>query len=160
MKTLTKVLLIAAVLTLAPSVSKAGASPVRGGGNFGLGLEFGDPGTWGAVGKFWVDEKNAFQPSVKLGGGVATLGLDYLWHTYDVIHPNSGKVPLYFGVGGNLIVQNTVAIGPRGVVGLSYIFDKENVPVDIYVQLTPTLWIANGVSAFYLYGQLGARYYF
>jgi len=145
---------------LIPSVSMAGNSPIRGGGNFGIGLEFGDPGTWGAVGKFWIDEKNAFQPAVKLGGGVATLQLDYLWHTYDLFHPNQGRIPLYFGVGGDLVVQNVVAFAARGPVGVSYMFDRVDVPVDIFVQVVPTLWIFNGATNFYFFGEIGSRYYF
>src|SRR5579871_2327888 len=111
----------------------AGESPIAGGGNFGLGLELGDPGTWGAVGKIWVDRQNAFQPAVKLGNGATLLQLDYLWHDYDVIHPKQGLLPLYFGVGGDLNLQGSVAVGARGVVGISYMFDRPTVPVDIYV---------------------------
>jgi hypothetical protein len=159
-KTLLKTLL-PAILMLSPVLATAGDSPIAGGGNFGLGLELGDPGTWGAVGKIWVDKENAFQPAVKLGEGTALLQLDYLWHDYDVIHPKDGLMPLYFGVGGDLNLQNSVAAGARGVVGISYMFNKPTVPVDIYVQLVPEIWFySGGVSTFYLYGNVGSRYYF
>jgi hypothetical protein len=148
------------VLALMPAVCLAGNSPIKGGGNFGIGLEFGDPGTWGAVGKFWIDENNAFQPAVKLGAGAAILQMDYLWHTYDLFHPNQGRIPLYFGVGGDLVIQNIVAFGVRGPVGISYMFDRVDVPVDIFVQVAPTLWIFDGATNFYVYGEVGARYYF
>ena len=139
----------------------AGDSPVKGGGNFGIGLELGDPGTWGAVGKIWLDKVNAFQPAVKLGNGAALLQLDYLWHDYDVIHPKKGWMPLYFGAGGDLSLQNSVALGARGVVGISYMFNDVQVPVDIYVQVVPEIWFySGGVSTFYLYGNVGSRYYF
>jgi len=139
----------------------AGESPIKGGGNFGIGLEFGDPGVWGVTGKYWIDRENALQPGAKFGYGVATLQLDYLWHLHDVIDIKSqGRLPFYFGAGGNLIVQNSVAFGARGVAGLSYWFDREDVPVDVYVQLTPTLWFLGGGTAFYVYGQVGGRYYF
>lgn len=152
---------VLAVLIFAPCLAMAGESPIAGGGNFGLGLELGDPGAWGAIGKIWVDKENAFQPAVKLGGGTALLQLDYLWHDYDVIHPKEGLMPLYFGIGGNLNLQNSVALGARGVVGISYMFNKPTVPVDIYVQVVPEIWFySGGVSTFYLYGNVGSRYYF
>jgi hypothetical protein len=152
---------VLAGLIFAPFLAVAGESPIAGGGNVGLGLELGDPGTWGAVGKIWVDKENAFQPAVKLGGGTALLQLDYLWHDYDVIHPKQGLMPLYFGVGGDLNLQNSVALGARGVVGISYMFNKVDVPVDIYVQVVPEIWFyTGGVSTFYLYGNVGSRYYF
>lgn len=137
------------------------SSPIKGGGNFGLGLELGDPGTWGAVGKIWIDRENAFQSAVKLGNGNALLQLDYLWHDYDVIHPKQGLMPLYFGFGGDLSLQGNVTVGARGVVGISYMFNRSNVPVDIYVQLVPEIWFGNGgTSPLFIYGNVGSRYYF
>ena len=150
-----------AALFFLPVLAMAGESPILGGGNVGLGLELGDPGAWGVVGKIWVDKQNAFQPAIKLGDGTTLLQLDYLWHDYDVIHPNQGLMPLYFGVGGDLDPQGSVAVGARGVVGVSYMFNKKEVPVDIYVQLVPEIWFyTGGGSSFYLNGDLGSRYYF
>lgn len=136
-------------------------SPIAGGGNFGIGIELGDPGTWGASGKLWVDDNSAFQPALKLGNGATLLQLDYLWHDYGVIHPKKGRMPFYIGFGGDLNLTDSVAIGPRGVVGISYQFDREDVPVDIYVQAVPELWFySGGISQFYLYGEIGSHYYF
>jgi hypothetical protein len=161
MKSLIKILLAVVAVGVVPMVSAAGESPIKGGGPFGLGLELGDPGTWGAVGKFWIDRQDALQPAVKLGNGLALLQCDYLWHTYDVIHPNQGLMPLYFGAGADLSPQSNVALGARGVVGISYLFDRVNVPVDIYIQVVPEIWFySGGISTFYLYGDIGSRYYF
>src|SRR6185369_6642262 len=85
--------------------------PTNDGGNFGLGLEFGEPGNWGVSGKFWVDRENAFQPAVKFtSGSSAVLQLDYLWHNFDIIRmkDTSGEMPLYIGIGGNLVLQSQV----------------------------------------------------
>jgi len=163
MKNFIKTLLLAAAMSLVAGVSVAGDSPIKGGGPFGLGLELGDPGTWGAVGKFWIDQKNAIQPAVKLGNGLALLQCDYLWHEYSLIHPNQGLMPIYFGAGADLSLQTNVAVGARGVVGISYLFDRENVPVDIYVQVVPELWFysgGGGGTSFSVYGDIGSRYYF
>ncbi|HVZ81179.1 MAG TPA: hypothetical protein VHE12_10365 [bacterium] len=142
------------------SWAEAGESPILGGGNFGLGLEVGDPGVWGPVGMIWIDRENSFQPALKLGNGTALLQLDYLWHDYSLIKPSKGMLPFYLGVGGDVNFQNTVTLGARGLVGIDYLFNQENVPVDIYVQVVPELWFNSGATAFYVYGNLGSRYYF
>jgi hypothetical protein len=153
-------------LLLTPVLSKAasGYHPTNDGGDFGLGLEVGEPGTWGATGKLWIDRENAFQPAVKFTStSEALLQLDYLWHNFDIIHmkETNGEMPLYIGVGGDLLLQTTVQIAGRVPVGISYIFDKKNVPVDIYLQAVPTLWFfSGGLTSFDIYGELGAHYYF
>ncbi len=152
-------LVLGAFLSMTAGV-KADSSPISGGGFFGLGLELGDPGVWGATSMIWIDNDNSFQPAVKLGNGTTILQLDYLYHNYTLIHPKEGKLPVYIGFGGDLSLQSTVAVAPRGVVGISYMFDKPNVPVDIYVQLAPTLWLYSAGSQFNVYGELGSRYYF
>lgn len=164
-KKLSAVLVMAGFLML-PVCTRADSDyhPTNDGGNFGLGLEFGEPGSWGVAGKIWVDRVNAFAPAVKFNnGGSAILQLDYLWHNFDIINMKNteGEMPLYIGLGGDLILQNEVAIGGRVPLGISYIFDKRNVPVDIYLQAVPTLWFfTGGLTSFDVYGELGAHYYF
>lgn len=157
------VVLLFAGMVLVPVLSKAEGDyrPTQDGGNFGIGLEAGDPGTWGITGKVWIDHENAFQGAVKIPGGSALLQLDYLWHDFALIHMKSteGEWPFYVGVGGDLSLERPVAVAARVPVGMSYIFDKKNVPVDIYLQLVPALWLTNPTS-FYVYGEFGAHYYF
>jgi hypothetical protein len=158
-------LMMAGVL-VSPALVQADSDyhPTNDGGNFGLGLEVGQPGDWGITGKIWVDRVNAFQPAVKFNsGGDVILQLDYLWHNFDIIQmrDTAGEMPLYIGLGGNLLLQDTVQIAGRVPVGISYIFDKRNVPVDIYLQAVPTIWFfSDGVTTFDVYGELGAHYYF
>ena len=146
----------------APSSSfPKNVSPVIGGGNFGIGLDLGGPGTWGATGKYWMDDKNAFQGAVKLDGGGTILQLDYLWHDYDFIHVSHGAMPFYIGLGGDLAVGgNSVVIAARVPVGLTYLFQKKDVPIDIFIEVAPTVWIGTGGADFEIYGDLGSRYYF
>ncbi len=162
-KVLSVVLLMTGFL-FSPVCAKAdsGYSPTWDGGNFGLGVEFGNPGTWGITGKIWVDRVNAFSPGVKFdAGGTAILQLDYLWHNFDIIHASNGEFPLYIGLGGNLVLENVVEIAARLPIGISYIFDKRNVPIDIYLQAVPTLWFfTGGLTTVDVYGELGAHYYF
>ncbi len=143
--------------TFSPA-GKQGGSPVIGGGNFGLGLDFGGPGTWGATGKFWLDSTSAFQGALKLDGTV--LQLQYLWHDYDLIHPSRGALPFYIGIGGDLAVGGGIAVAACAPIGLTYLFQKKTIPVDIFVEGVPTLWFYSGGIFFELYGNIGARYYF
>jgi tetratricopeptide (TPR) repeat protein len=134
-------------------------SPIVGGGNFGIGLDFGGPGTWGATGKYWMDDKNAFQGAIKLDGGTL-LQLEYLWHDYDLIHPSQGAFPFYIGVGGDLgLGGGSVAVAVCAPIGITYLFQKKTVPIDIFVEVVPTIWITGGIN-FQLYGDIGSRFYF
>jgi len=162
-------LLVMGVLSLGPSLLRAetavepGYNPTPGGGNFGLGLELGDPGGWGIAGKIWIDRRNAFQPVVELGERSTILQLDYVWHDFDLIHlrSTSGEMPFYIGIGGYLRLAGDADIAVRAPVGLSYIFNKKDVPLDIFLQVAPTIWFfSGGYSAFYVYGELGSRFYF
>ena len=137
--------------------------PTNDGGNLGLGLELGDPGAWGATAKIWIDRVNAFAPAVKFNSGnSAILQLDYLWHNFDVIHlkHTDGEMPLYIGVGGDLLMNSSVQIAARVPLGVSYIFEKKSAPIDIYLQLVPTLWFYTGGAVMNLYPELGAHIYF
>lgn len=161
-KKLIIVSLMAMGIAWMPAFSRAdeGYHPTDDGGSFGVGLELGDPGSWGITGKFWVDQVNAFQPAVKFNtGGPAILQLDYLWHNFDIIHLTNGGLPFYIGVGGNLALTTNVQFAGRLPIGVSYIFDKRNVPVDIYFQVVPTLWFYNAGATFFFYPELGAHFY-
>lgn len=85
---------------------------------------------------------------------------DYLWHKYDVIDlNNSDEMPLFFGVGGRIILREDVddVVGVRFPVGLDYIF--ANYPFDIFVEIVPILDLAPDTD-FDLEGAIGARFWF
>jgi len=144
---------------LSSGASPGEHSPIVGGGQFGLGLDIGGPGDWGVTGKYWLDDKNAFQGAMKFDGGTI-LQFQYLWHDYDVIRPAQGDFPFYIGVGGDLAVGGGVAVGGCVPIGLTYLFQKKTLPLDIFVEAVPTLWISTGGASLQLYGDLGSRYYF
>ena len=129
-------------------------------GNFGIGLDFGQPGSWGATGKVWIDDKNAFQGAIKFDGNTI-LQLDYLWHDFDLIKVKHGALPFYIGVGGDIALNSgSAAVAARVPVGITYLFQREDVPVDIFVEAVPTLWFYSGATQFDILGDIGARYYF
>ncbi len=135
-------------------------SPVIGGGNFGLGLVVGSPGDFGATGKYWLDNQSAFQGSLRINGGTIAQ-FQYLWHDYDVIKPSSGAMPFYIGIGGDLALGGgSIAVAGCAPIGLTYLFQKSTVPIDLFVEGVPTLWFYSGGMTFELDADLGARYYF
>jgi len=137
------------------------ASSITGGGDFGLGLVVGAPGDWGVTGKYWVDPQDAFQGAVKLAGGATVLQLQYLWHDYNLIHPSQGAFPFYIGGGGDLALGGgNVALAGCLPIGISYLFQRKSAPLDIYVEVVPTLWFGTGGASLQIYGNLGSRFYF
>ncbi|HEY5037684.1 MAG TPA: hypothetical protein VIJ93_01275 [bacterium] len=151
------ILAVAGGIFLSPIFSKADENkPTNSFGNFGLGFEVGDPGSWGVSGKFWVDRTIAFQPAVKFGNTNPVLQLDCLLHNFNM----GDQMPIYIGLGANLMLQNPTVFAGRVPLGISYLFDKRDFPVDLYLQAVPTLWFFNAsLTTFNVYGELGAHIY-
>jgi hypothetical protein len=163
-----KVLIIAGwmaaggAVTAAKSAADTVFHPTDYGGNFGIGVEVGDPGDWGVSGKFWVDQMNAFQPAVKFSGaGEAILQLDYLWHALAIVRSgeDGGALPIYIGVGGDLVLESSVTVAARMPLGITWIFDRRQAPIDIFFQVVPTLWFYDAGVHLNLYPEIGAHIY-
>ena len=146
---------------------------------FGLGLELGTPS--GLNGKYFLSPDNA----LNFGLGYVYrhyyacdglhLYLDYLWHPFVLTSADAFELPFYVGVGGRFwnfdygcdrndrnCVYDASAFGVRIPLGLS--FDFNRVPLDIFVQLTPTFDFYRGYRDrdFYLGFDfsIGARFWF
>ncbi len=120
---------------------------------FGVGLELGEP--TGITGKLFVSRNQAIDFGIGdlyhnyyVGGEGLHLYLDYLWHPVVLTKAEAFELPLYIGVGGrfwnfdyscdrNGICSSADLFGIRVPVGIS--FDFNNVPLDIFLQLVPTL---------------------
>ncbi len=122
---------------------------------FGVGLELGDI--------FGVNAKLFVTPNQALDFGIGDYGYyyryygdtgglhiyaDYLWHPVVLTKAQAFELPLYIGVGGRFWdfgygcdrfgnCSDATAFGIRVPIGLS--FDFNNVPLDIYVQIGPTI---------------------
>jgi uncharacterized protein DUF3996 len=118
---------------------------------FGVGLELGEP--------TGVNAKLFLQPDQALDFGLGEIYhhyyggdgfhayVDYLWHPTVLTEAEAFELPFYVGVGGRIWqfdytcgpdnCTGADAFGIRVPVGVS--FDFNNVPLDIFVQLTPTL---------------------
>jgi len=125
---------------------------------FGAGVMIGEP--TGISLKHWMSRTNA------VAGGLAwSLGKhdafhlhgDYLWHDWDLIKVDKGKLPLYYGVGARLLFADDAHFGIRGVVGLDYLL--ADIPLDIFLELAPVFDLAPSTE-FSFNGGLGARYFF
>ena len=130
------------------------------GGPFGLGIIAGEP--TGLSGKFFVSEKNAIEGAVAWSlseDNDLHIQVDYLYHWYDVISVKKGRLPLFAGVGGQVVFRENRddKVGIRIPVGLTYLFD--GAPFDTFVELVPVLELTPDTD-FALQGAIGGRYYF
>jgi len=84
---------------------------------------------------------------------------DYLWHAFDLVPVNYGKLPLYFGVGGRVKVpdEGESRVGVRLPVGVSFLF--QNAPVEVFAEIAPVVDVAPATQLRFN-GGVGIRYYF
>jgi hypothetical protein len=157
-----KGLIIISIVILGTAVYAAG--PVRGGGDFGLGIVVGEP--TGLSWKLWTSRNRALDGAVAWafgGNGYLRAHVDYLWHDFHMIKAEKGQMPLYLGMGGTIWSGNreryahNINLGLRGVIGMEYIFPEA--PIDIFLELAPTFGLApeTGVD---IEGGLGLRFFF
>jgi hypothetical protein len=125
---------------------------------FGIGVILGEP--TGLSGKYWLDGSRAIDGGAAWSfgnNGALHLHGDLLFHKYDLFKVSSGKLPLYYGIGGRVHFGDKTRLGVRVPVGVSYIFPQT--PLDIFFELVPILDLAPSTS-FNFNGALGLRYYF
>ena len=146
-------------------------------GVFGLGLELGAP--TGLNGKYFLQSDRA----LNFGIGVIYdryyydrrdglhLYLDYLFHPFSLTNNPTFQLPLYVGIGGRVWdfddyrgrdrYDDGYALGARVPLGLA--FDFNNVPLDIFVQLTFVVdffFAYEDRAGIHLEGSFGIRYWF
>jgi len=126
--------------------------------NFGIGIILGEP--TGLSAKLTTSHINAFDFAAAWSfrdRGHLLLQADYIWHNFDLIQVPSGRLPLYYGIGGRVIFSNDPLVGIRIPVGLDYQFERD--PIDIFVEIVPILDIIPATK-FNMGGGLGARFWF
>ncbi len=127
-------------------------------GQFGLGIVVGEP--TGVSAKYWTNGTNAFDFGAAWsfkGDGNVLLQADYVWHTFNLIPVQEGRLPFYFGIGGRVIFSHNPLIGARIPIGLDYIF--ASAPVDIFAEIVPILDLAPETN-FNVGGGIGVRFWF
>ena len=127
---------------------------------FGAGVMFGSPS--GFSGKYWLNNNNA----VDFGLGYSfidghekiSLHADFLYHLEDVID-SPKRMPLYYGFGARLKAQEDSggSLGARGVIGITWLVDKE--PLDVFLEFAPVFKLFPATELD-LDASIGVRYFF
>jgi len=140
------------------------AGSVRAEGNpgegFGLGIMVGEP--TGVNFKNWTGSKTAFVGGAAWSftdNGSFAFHLDYVFHNFDWISVEKGRLPVYFGIGGRIKLQDVGddSIGARIPVGLDYLL--ADAPLDFFVEVVPVLDLAPKTE-FNLNAAIGGRFFF
>ncbi|MEJ2553235.1 MAG: hypothetical protein P8164_10955 [Gammaproteobacteria bacterium] len=130
------------------------------GENLGVGLMVGAP--TGLSLKAWQDSIHAID--VGLGWTAEHnesfhLHADYLFHDFSVFKPGTGRMPLYYGMGGTISRKSgdNTHVGIRVPFGISYFVAKS--PLEIFGELAPRADLSPS-SHFTVDAALGIRFYF
>ncbi len=128
-------------------------------GDFEIGILLGEP--TGLSAKYWTAWNGAIDFGAAWsfqGKGHFHLHADYLFHNFGIFNVTNGDLPLYFGIGGRVRLQeDNSRIGLRVVIGIEYIFDGH--PFSLFFEVAPIVDIAPETEAD-LNGGLGVRYIF
>jgi hypothetical protein len=125
---------------------------------FGLGIILGEP--TGISAKLWKGETTAIDAAAGWSSGknsVLHLHADYIFHNFNLIDVQKGKLPFYYGIGGRVKFADDTKVGIRIPVGMNYIF--AGAPFDIFLELVPLLDLMPDTE-FDIKAGLGARYFF
>jgi hypothetical protein len=128
--------------------------------DLGIGFMVGEP--TGLSLKSWTGGNNAFDLGLAWSLGrydAINIHGDYLWHNYNVFNEvDEGTLPLYYGIGGRLILaENDAIIGARIPVGVNYLF--EDSPIGLFLEVAPIINLVPSTD-FDVDGGLGVRFYF
>jgi hypothetical protein len=149
-----KHLILCMLLGMIIILAKPIAAQDRG---FGMGIILGEP--TGLSAKLWTSSDNAFDFAAAWsfkGDGSLLLQADYVWH-FNLIPVSSGKLPLYVGIGGRVVLADDPQFGIRIPIGLDYLFAAA--PIDVFVELVPILDLSPSTD-FGFGGGIGIRYWF
>ncbi|HVR35757.1 MAG TPA: hypothetical protein VMS21_07895 [Methylomirabilota bacterium] len=127
---------------------------------FGAGLMVGDP--FGVSLKYWLNETWAIDGGLGYswrGRDGFHIHSDVLYHFFDLIDIDKGRLPLYFGVGARVHFErhSDDHVGIRGPVGVAYLFEDK--PVDVFLEVAPVLDFTPDTK-FRFTAAAGARYWF
>lgn len=125
---------------------------------FGMGIILGEP--TGLSAKLWTSGDNAFDFAAAWsfkGDGHLLLQADYVWHFFNLMPVPSGKLPLYIGIGGRVILADDPRFGIRIPIGIDYLF--ADAPIDVFLELVPILDLSPETD-FGVGGGIGIRYWF
>ena len=146
----------AVVFGLTAVMIVAGAAAAQGA--FGVGVIVGEP--TGVTGKLWMTDRTAVDVAAAWSfsdESALHLHADYLFHNFDLIDVEKGRMPIYFGIGGRVKFENDSRVGVRIPVGIAYLM--EDAPIDFFFELVPLLDLVPDTD-FKFNAALGARFFF
>ena len=116
----------------------------------------------GASLKYWLTEESAVDAGI--GWSFHNhddfhIHADYLFHLFDVIPVDRGRLPVYFGGGLRAKFRDSRddLFGIRAVAGLNYLFD--DLPIDIFLEGGPVFDVVPNSDVGFT-AAIGARYWF
>ncbi len=124
----------------------------------GAGIIVGEP--TGLSFKYWTGESTAFDGAVAWSFGkedALHLHADMLFHNPDLIKVSQGSLPVYYGIGARIRLEEKSKLGVRIPVGIAYQFAKA--PFDVFLEIVPLLDLVPATD-FGLNAAIGVRYYF
>jgi hypothetical protein len=146
---------IVLALLLLLAVQSAGFAQQR---PLGLGIIVGEP--TGLSGKWWTGKRTALDAAVAWSfahESALHLHADYLFHHFDLLELDDAVLPVYFGIGGRIKLEDESRAGVRIPVGIAYVI--AGVPLDFFFELVPLLDLTPE-TVFRLNGSVGMRYFF
>ncbi len=126
--------------------------------NFGLGISVGEP--TGLSGKLWTGNNTAIDGALAWSFGhedAFHLHSDFLVHNYKWIKVSEGRLPVYYGIGGRIKMEDDSKVGVRIPVGLNYQF--ADAPLDIFLEIVPILEMVPATD-FNMNAAIGIRFFF
>lgn len=122
----------------------------------GIGVIVGEP--TGLTAKMWTSRTTAVDAAAAwsmVGNGYVHLHADALVHSF-AVKINRGKLPLYMGLGGRVLLADRPAVGIRVPFGLAYHF--YSIPLEIFFEWAPILDLLPATEINYNWA-VGIRYY-
>lgn len=130
-----------------------------GPGGFELGVILGEP--TGISAKTWFDRNTALDAalswSLRDKNDKLHIHADFLWHNYGLINDSSGLLPVYYGVGGRVVLGDDAKLGARVPIGISWLLN--GAPLDLFIELAAILNVIPDTD-FDLNGGIGIRFIF
>jgi len=114
--------------------------------DYGLGIIAGEPS--GLSGKMWLSDDMAVDCGMAWSfADDASINIhsEVLWHDWHILDDaleidDTGRLPLYYGVGGRIKAAGETRVGVRFVVGAAFMFNYA--PFDVFVELAPIMDLA------------------
>jgi hypothetical protein len=140
-------------------IAAAAPQPSAAQGGAGLGVIVGEP--TGLSAKAWVGGNTAVDAAAAWsfeGEDALHLHGDVLQHAFNVFDMQNGALPVYYGIGARLKVEDDRNLfGLRVPLGLAYIFPSSR--ADIFMEVAPLVDLAPDTDV-KINGAAGVRYFF